>query len=195
MSATSDIPFDVDGTPVDVTLDDARSHLHGTAKKLRRLAEDLDDEQPVTTLDVFVALDSLKKATEAIVNATKKQIGDRYSGVMSELMDEFAQRGVSSERHAASGRLAHINNRVFPGVAEGHERGEVAEAMRLVDEMAHFVEPAFNLNSVRAFFTERIKALEEQRIPVTEDELARLIPDELKGLLELKPSPVISVRS
>lgn len=195
-SGASDVPFDIDGTEPDVTLTEARDHLAGAAKKLRRLAEDLDDAKTDSALDVFIALDLAKKGAEAIVNATKKQIGDRETGVMAELMTEFAERGVSSERHAASGRLAHINNRVFPGVVEGHERVEVAAAMKSVPELERFVEPAFNLNSLRSHFGERIRSeLEDRGIPVTEHELARLIPDELKGLLELKPSPVISVRS
>jgi hypothetical protein len=176
--------------PIDVDM-----YLQVTAGKLRRLADEIADAPLNTTLDRFVALDTLKKGAETIVNATKKQIGDRDQGVMAMLMEEFAERGVSSERHATSGRLAHINNRVFPSIADGHERGYVAEVMQGVDELAAFVELGFNLNSIRAFFTERIKALEEQRIPVTEDALARLVPEPLQGLLELKPAPVISVRS
>lgn len=174
---------------------DIATYLQITAGKLRRLADEITDAPTATTLDRFMALDALKKGAETIVNATKKQIGDRDTGVMEQLMAEFADRGVSSERHAASGRLAHINNRVFPKVADGMERDYVASVMQTIDEMAAFVELGFNLNSIRSFFTERIKHLEEQRIPVTEEALARLIPDELRGLLELVPSPVISVRS
>jgi hypothetical protein len=194
--ASSDIPFDVDGqAPGGIVLDEARDHLRAAAKKLRRLAEDLDDAKTDTTLDTFVALDTLKKGGEAIVNATKKQIGDRETGVMEALMEQFAERGVSSERHAASGRLAHINQRVFPGIVEGHEKGEVAEVMKTVDELADFVDLGFNLNSLRSHFGERIKALKEQGTVIDDAVLARLIPDELKGLLELVQSPVISVRS
>lgn len=192
MTDTGTAPAVTDG---DRPTTDVETYLQVTAGKLRRLADEITEAPLTTTLDRFVALDTLKKGAETIVNATKQQIGDRDDGVMAELMAEFADRGVSSERHAASGRLAHINHRVFPKVADGMERDYVAGVMQTVAEMAAFVELGFNLNSIRSFFTERIKHLEEQRVPLTDDALARLIPDELRGLLELVPSPVISVRS
>jgi hypothetical protein len=192
---TGTAPAAPSGENTSPTLIDVDMYLQVTAGKLRRLADEIEALPAETTLDRFVALDVLKKGAETIVNATKKQTGDRDDGVMAMLMEEFSARGVSSERHAASGRLAHINSRVFPRVAEGYARDYVAQRMRDVDEMAAFVELGFNLNSIRSFFTERIKALEEQRVPITEDALARLIPDELRGLLELVPMPVISVRS
>jgi hypothetical protein len=190
VSDTATAPAATGGDPTDVA-----TYLEVTAGKLRRLAEEITEAPLATTLDRFIALDTLKKSTETIVNATKKQIGDRDNGVMAELMNEFAEGGVSSQRHAASGRLAHINNRVFPAVCDGYERGYVAERMRQVDELADFVELGFNLNSIRSFFTERIKQLEAAGTPVTDEELNRLVPEQLHGLLELKPSPVISVRS
>jgi hypothetical protein len=190
VSDTATAPAVTDGDPNDVD-----TYLQVTAGKLRRLAEEITEAPTATTLDRFIALDTLKKGAETIVNATKKQIGDRDNGVMAELMAEFADGGVSSQRHAASGRLAHINNRVFPAVATATSAATSPSACSQVDELADFVELGFNLNSIRSFFTERIKQLEAAGTPVTDEELNRLVPEQLHGLLELKPSPVISVRS
>jgi hypothetical protein len=126
VSDTATAPAVTDGDPNDIA-----TYLQVTAGKLRRLAEEITEAPTATTLDRFIALDTLKKGAETIVNATKKQIGDRDNGVMAELMAEF------------------------------HDGGE----------------------------------LEAAGTPVTDEELNRLVPEQLHGLLELKPSPVISVRS
>ncbi len=120
-------------------------------------------------------------------------IGDRESGLMGALLEEFAEEGVSSKRHSKSGRLAHINTRVFAKALA--EKSEVAIVMRDVDEMSDFVEFGFNLQTVSSWFSERKKGLEEAGTPVTEDALRALIPEQLRGLLDVTLSPVISTRA
>lgn len=192
-ASAPDIPWTDESIPA-TDANTIHSFLRSQAKALQRLIDNLDNRTVETLLDGFIALDHLKKAAKKISDAAKDEIGDKDEGVMALLLEQFVDEGVRSKKHAETGRLAHITNRIGASCADGVAKPDAAKAMEQIEELSAFVELGFNFNSVSAHFREQVKELEEKGVPITDDALTELIPEELRGVIRLSKTPYIGVR-
>lgn len=139
-------------------------------------------------LDEFVKLTETKRDLERDLRMVKEQL----KPIEADLLEEFADRGVSGERHAASGKLVSITRKIWAR-AKGGNKAAAAAAMAADPELSGFVEPGWNTNSVSAYFRELAATAAADGNPVTD--LMSLVPVELRDVLELTEDHVLSVRS
>jgi hypothetical protein len=142
-----------------------------------------------TTLDQYVSLTEAKRELERELRMVKEQI----TPLQEQLLEEFAERGISGERHAASGKLVSITRRIWARARDGSSKHLAAEAMAKDPELSTFVELGWNTNSVSAYFRELATAQKDAGEPVTD--LSTLVPVELRDVLELTEDHILSVRS
>ena len=139
-------------------------------------------------LTLFVELNEQKATLERHLRATKEEL----DALERQLLDEFSQEGVTSKRHAATGKLVHITRRIWARAAGG--KAEAAEALRAHGgELAEFVELGFNTNSLSSYFSEQAKRRAEDHDPVTD--LAELVPADLRDAIALTDTHSLRVRS
>lgn len=140
-----------------------------------------------TLLDRYVELAEQKTLLEARLRTVK----DSMAATSAELLDQFANEGVTSKRHAATGRLVHVTRRIWARAAGGNKPA-ACEAL-LAAGLGDFVEPSFNTNSLSSYFREQAKQRQEAGQPVTD--ITDLLPDSLKTAIELTEDHQISVRA
>lgn len=162
---------------------------------LRRTIDDLVTraEEEETTLARFVELSELKRTLDQALTASGR-IKTGLADAQASLLDAFGEEGVSSKRHADSGKLAYINRRVWARPAEDVDKAEACVALRAAG-LGDFVSEGFNTQTLSSYFGEQIKAREADGVPVTDADLDGLLPDELRGQIELTPDHKIGVRS
>lgn len=142
----------------------------------------------MSRLDEFVDLADQKAALERQLRGVKEQLDI----LETELLDEFAQEGVSSKRHAASGKLVHITRRIWARPATA--KADAARALQQHGgELAEFAELGFNVQSLSSYFSEQAKRRADEHDPVTD--LTDLLPGDLQGFIELSDTHQLRVRS
>ena len=152
-------------------------------------AEPAGEQQPGEDhLTRFVALNDRKGELERNLRLVK----DQLYALELQLLDEFSQEGVTSKRHAATGKLVHITRRIWARAAGG--KAQAAEALRAHGgELAEFVELGFNTNSLSSYFSEQAKRRAEDHDPVTD--LAELVTADLRDAIALTDTHSLRVRS
>lgn len=142
----------------------------------------------MTLLDRYVALAAEKSSLDGQLTAVK----DELALVEQQLLDEFTREGVTSKRHAATGKLVHVTRRIWAR-ANG-DRTATAEAIsRAGGEISSFAHLDFNVNSLSAYFREQAREREATGDPVTD--LATLVPAVLREHIALTEDHRLSVRS
>lgn len=157
---------------------------------LRLIADDLREraEAEGTVLGQVVELTALKRELDVSLKAVKDALSPRHE----ELLDAFAQEGVSSKRHAETGKLVYINRRVWARPAEGEDKDSTADAL-VAAGLGEYVERGWNTTSLSAYFNEQVKAREADHQPVTD--LDEMLPQELRGVIALTEDHKIGVRT
>lgn len=151
--------------------------------ELRERAEHVD-----TVLGQVVELTELKRTLDSALKATKDKLDPRHE----QLLEEFAGEGVSSKRHAETGKLVYVNRRVWARPADGHTKDTTADLLEAAG-LGDYVERGWNTTSLSAYFNEQVKTREADGQPVTN--LDQLLPDQLRGAIALTEDHKIGVRS
>lgn len=141
-----------------------------------------------TTLGKIIALTDQKRDLEAQLRVVKEQLEPLHT----QMLDEFASRGETSARHAATGKLVYINRRTWARPADGRSKDDVYDAL-VAAGLEDYAERGFNTQKLSAYFRELIKQSEENGTPV--DNPADLLPEQLAGLVDLTTDHIIAVRS
>lgn len=159
--------------------------------QLTKLVEDLRDRalgEDVITGKI-VELTELKRVLGLELDRVKKALAPLHE----EMLDEFAERGDSSARHAASGKLVYINPKIWARAAT--DKPSACVALRAAG-LGDFVEEGFNTNSLSSYFRELAKSeLEAKGIPITDEAIEALLPEPLRGEIALTIDRQIGVRS
>lgn len=137
-------------------------------------------------LDQFVAATERKRKLEADLRVVK----DEITPLTEQLLEQFAEEGVSGKRHAATGRLVSITRKVWARAAGGDKTAASAALKKA--GLGDYVEESFNTNSLSAYFREQVKARESEGQPVTD--LTELLDPALRGAIELTEDHTLSVR-
>lgn len=124
-------------------------------------------------LRLFTSLEKTKKGLESELKSTK----DELSRLESQLLPQFEAGGMQNA--TVNGRVVYVHSQLWAGVAEGHTREELVEALK-DHGMGDMVKENFNTQTLSAWLREKVDA-EEQIAP----ELDKLI----------KRSEVFSLRS
>lgn len=164
-------------------------------------------ERPVSTLDLRLLVDALLERAEGeettlgqVVELTEvkrqldvalKTVKDKIAPRHEELLEAFADEGVTSKRHAESGKLVYVNRRIWARAATD-DKAPACEALRAAG-LAEFVQEGFNTTSLSAYFNEQAKNAEADGTPVTD--LEELLPESLRGAIALTEDHKIGVRS
>jgi hypothetical protein len=159
-----------------------------TLHELRKLIRQLQSrgEQDETTLGQVIELTELKRTLDQEL----KNVKEALKVPAEKLLTEFADEGVSSKRHADSGKLAYINRQIWARAVADKELA--CDQLRKAG-LGDYVAESFNTHSLSAYFREQIKAAEAEGNAVTD--LGDFLPDELRGSIELTEDHVIGVRS
>lgn len=145
------------------------------------------DTAEATTLDQFVTLKDRKTDLERELRDIKEQLGP----LEQQLIEAFAQEGVTGKRHAATGKLVSISRRIW---ARAHAGDKPAACAALASAgLGDYVEESFNTNSLSAYFRELASQHEAAGQPVTD--LEQLLPEPLRGAIDLTQDHTLSVRS
>lgn len=148
----------------------------------RAIAED-------TTLGQVVELTDLKRTLDAEL----KRVKDELKPLEEAMLDEFAERGESSARHAATGKLVYIRRQIWARAAE--DKAAACAALRAAG-LDEFVAESFNTQSLSAYFRELAKnELEAKGIPTTQEALEQLLDEPLRDAIALTQDNQIGVRS
>lgn len=158
-----------------------------TLTNLRLAIDEIRDraEAEDTTLGQVVELTELKRTLDTALKATKDKLAPRHE----ELLDSFGEEGVTSKRHAESGKLVYVNRRIW---ARAEDKPAACEALKAAG-LGDFVQLGFNVTSLSAYFNEAVKGREADGEPVTD--LEDLLPQELRGAIALTEDHKIGVRS
>jgi hypothetical protein len=156
---------------------------------LRQLVDTLLEqaEADETTLGQVVELTAIKRELDVAIKTVKDKIAPRHD----ELLDAFGQEGVTSKRHAESGKLIYVNRRIWARPA-GEDKADACQALKAAG-LGEFVREGFNTTSLSAYFNEQVKNAEADGQPVTD--LEQLLPQELRGAIALTEDHKIGVRS
>lgn len=140
-----------------------------------------------TTLGKIIELTDRKRELDKELRAVKGELEPLHA----QMLDEFATRGETSARHAASGKLVYINRRVWARAADS-DKDRAYEAL-VAAGLNEYAQRGFNVTSLSAYFNERVKERAAEGNPVTD--LAELLPAELREAIDLTEDHTIGVRS
>lgn len=154
--------------------------------------------QDGTLLDQFVALTMLKRDLAAIERRLKAHIADREQDFLAEL----ARRGENKAGHAATGKTAYINRRVWARVARTGETATPAEhqaaAQRLRDAgLPEYQGTKVDVQGLSAHFRGLAKQEADRRAAAGDPrpvQLDELLPNELRGFIDLTEDHVLGLR-
>lgn len=152
-------------------------------------------------LDELIRVTLRKRRLEAAV----RQCNARISDLDQVVVEQIAEQGATSLKHAATGATARIDTKVWAKVCKSaekvsdDEKAAAAEGLKAAG-LGDFVKPGFNTNTVSAYFREQIKAHRAEQAALPEHErrplpVSAFLPPELVGLIELEDTPTISVRA
>lgn len=186
-----------------IILLDAHSRADNTddstaARLANRIAYGDEYDNP---LDELVRTTLRKRRLEAEL----RHCNARISELDEVVVEQIAEQGATSLKHAATGATARIDTKLWAKVCKAgekvsdDEKAAAAEGLKAAG-LGDFVKPGFNTNTVSAYFREQVKAHRAEQAALPEHERRPLpasafLPPELVGLIELEDTPTISVRA
>jgi hypothetical protein len=186
--APSDLPFDEHDPPAAPV---------AVPELLRKHIDQLADDG--STLDQFVALKKFKGDLDKAL----RQLSDHLAPREKDLLDEYAQRGTSGEKHAATGSTVYINRRVWARVARSGDKATDAEkaataAALEAAGLGQYVEQSVAVRSLSARYnalvkqeTDARKAVGDLR-PVALDDV---LEPAVRGFVDLTEDHILGLRS
>lgn len=178
-------------------------HLHSKAAGV--LADRLQfGEEYVNPVDELVRKTSRKRQLEAEL----RSVNDRLRHLEETVLEEFTERGITGEKHAATGMNVHTARKVWARISKDdparkevtpEERQRACDALRAAG-LGDFVRDDFSTQSLSAHFRQQVKEHDEGQRLLPEHErtpldVADLLPAECVGAIELTDQPTLSVRS
>jgi hypothetical protein len=148
------------------------------------------------------------------LEAEIRKLNTRIAELDEQLVEEWAQRGCGGEKHEATGATLRLTRRVYAKLdvdtdglpkdqadsMRAEYKREVAITLAQFPEFAGIVREDFNLQSLSAIFSERIKEYDETQRALPEHERVPrdpqdFLPDELRGLVVIDATPHVQVRA
>lgn len=165
---------------------------------LRDKIDGVADDGDLTSLDRFVELTTLKRQ----IDAAKRRLSEQLAVAQTELLEELVERGESKVGHAASGKTAYINRRIWARVARADkdatpEEHEASAAGLRAAGLAEFQGVKVNVQGLSAYFSELVKREAEKRRTAGDPrpvELDELLPEPLRGLIDLTEDTVLGLK-
>jgi hypothetical protein len=152
-------------------------------------AESATGDTERTTLGRIIDLTDRKRQLDSELRKIKAELEPLHA----QMLNEFATRGETSARHAATGKLVYINRRTWARASDGDKAAAYDALVAAGGDLAAFAERGFNTHSLSAYFREQLKIREAEGHPVTD--LNELVPDGLRGVIELTEDHTIGVRA
>lgn len=161
-----------------------------TLTDLRKLVEWLRDDAQARPSNVgkVAAMTLVKRELERSLKSIKRELEPLNQAVL----DEFADRGVTSMRDAATGKTVSMSRKVWARRADGIDSGVACEGLEAAG-LGDFVEQGFNTHSLSGYFRELVKERMAEGDPV--DDLDELLPEPLRGLIALTDDQTVGVAS
>lgn len=160
--------------------------------------------------DEYVRRTFRKRRLEAEIRKENARLAE----LDTQLVEEWAERGCSGEKHEATGASLSLSRRVYakldvdtsglPSDAassiRAQHKAEVGDVLSKLDEFAPLVRSDFNLQTLSAVFAEFIRNYDEDQRHLPDHERvpkapADFLPDELHGLLVIDATPHVTVRA
>lgn len=143
-----------------------------------------------------------------------RRCNQRIEQLNDAVADQLTEQGLSKVGHDATGTTLRLDTKAWVKLdvdTDGMGRDEAdqvkasvkaraGEVMAADPELADFIRRDFNLNTLSAYFRERIKAAREAQQALPEHERRPVvandfIPESLRGLLRIDEKPTIQVRA
>lgn len=140
-----------------------------------------------TTLGQIIELTERKRSLESEARLLKDQLEPLHR----QLLEEFADQGLTSARHAASGKLVYVSRKTWARAAGG-DKTRAYDAL-ISAGLEDYAERGFNTNKLSAYFRELIKQHEDNGEAITDPTV--LLPAQLQGVIELTTDNTVAVRA